>query len=240
MEKEQDGKFHIFDIALSRSNDTVLTSVYRKPSASDRYLHFASAQAWHEKTAAIHSLTLRALKYCSTPQLLDKELKHITEVFLDNGYPLKSIQRIIALKSHSHSDQLDMDVHDDNHTTALDIDFSKTFYAPCHPLARPMFKELKESLGINVVYKRTQTLGDRLFKRRPRKDKWETTNVVYSVPCETHEHQYIGQTKRPLRVRLGEHEKSLEGDLSSIQPDTNNDKLHGIPYHFHKTGHSFL
>jgi len=65
MEREQDGKFHVFDIALIRSGNVVQTSVYRKPSASDRYLHFTSAQAWHEKTAAIHTLTQRALNYCS-------------------------------------------------------------------------------------------------------------------------------------------------------------------------------
>ena len=100
MEREQDGKFHVFDIALIWSGNVVQTSVYRKPSASDRYLHFTSAQAWHEKTAAIHTLTLRALNYCSTQQLLDAELKYITQVFLDNGFPLKSIQQIIEMKSH--------------------------------------------------------------------------------------------------------------------------------------------
>ena len=92
MEREQDGKFYVLDIALIQSGNVVQTSEYRKPSASDRYLHFTSAQAWHEKTAAIHTLTLRALNYCSTQQLLDKELKYITQVFLDNGFPLKSIQ----------------------------------------------------------------------------------------------------------------------------------------------------
>ena len=47
------------------------------------YQHFTSAQAWHEKTAVVHTLTLSlsAHNYCSTQQLLAKELKHITEAF---------------------------------------------------------------------------------------------------------------------------------------------------------------
>ena len=101
-----------------------------------------------------------------------------------------------------------------------------------------MFRSLQKSFGINVVYKKTQTLGNLLFKRRPRKDKWETSHVVYSVPCEEPEHQYIGQTKRPLKVRVREHERSCEGDLTGIQPDENNDN--GIPFHHYTTGHAFL
>jgi len=238
MEREQDGKFHVFDIALIRSGNVVQTSVYRKPSASDRYLHFTSAQAWHEKTAAIHTLTLRALNYCSTQQLLDAELKYITQVFLDNGFPLKSIQRIIEMKSHDKEAKQSVDELDENHIENEQIDFSKSFYAPYHPRAKKMFRSLQKSFGINVVYKKTQTLGNLLFKRRPRKDKWETSHVVYSVPCEEPEHQYIGQTKRPLKVRVREHERSCEGDLTGIQPDENNDN--GIPFHHYTTGHTFL
>ena len=103
MEKEgNDGRFNIFDIQLTRNGDRVDTSVYRKPSASDRYLHFSSAQAWHEKAAAIHTLTLRALNYCSMKELHDLAISCIKQVFLDNRYPMPAIQSIIDMKSHSH------------------------------------------------------------------------------------------------------------------------------------------
>ena len=86
MEKEaNDGRFNIFDIQLIRIGDKVETTVYRKPLASDRYLHFTSEQAWHEKAAAIHTLTLRAQNYCSTIELLQQELEHITQVFWTTG-----------------------------------------------------------------------------------------------------------------------------------------------------------
>ena len=54
-----------------------------------------------QKAAAIHTLTLRAQNYCSNAELLQQELEHITQVFLDNGYPLSTIQRIMHMKSHS-------------------------------------------------------------------------------------------------------------------------------------------
>jgi hypothetical protein len=82
----------MFDTAMTRTDDYINISVYRKPSASDRYLYYTSAQAWHEKAAAIHSLTLTAINYCSTPTLLSQELEYITQVLLDNGYPLEAVQ----------------------------------------------------------------------------------------------------------------------------------------------------
>ena len=67
IEKEKEGKFHVFDLQLIQMGTKVDTTVHRKPSASYRYLHYKymSAQAWHEKTTAIHLLTLYALNYCS-------------------------------------------------------------------------------------------------------------------------------------------------------------------------------
>jgi hypothetical protein len=90
--------FNIFDIKIIRDHHHIQTTVYRKPTASDRYLHFTSAQAWREKTAAIHSLTHRALKYCSTPDLLQAELDHLRSTFQQNGFPLETINKIIEMK----------------------------------------------------------------------------------------------------------------------------------------------
>ena len=76
------------------------------------------------------------------------------------------------------------------------------------------------------------------FKRRPPPPLWELKNSVYSVPCtQDPNHQYIGQTKRKLRVRIMEHQKSCLTDLSNIQPDSNFDN--GIPFYLASTGHSF-
>ena len=95
MEKEgNDGRFNIIDIQLIRNGDRVDTSVYRKPSASDRYLHFSSAQAWHEKAAAIHThfeSYESVLQHYIPNELLDLEISYIKQVFLENGYSLPAI-----------------------------------------------------------------------------------------------------------------------------------------------------
>ena len=57
-EIEVDGKLPIFDILIMRNDTGFSTTVYRKPSASNRYIHYTSAQASKEKLGA-----LRTLKY---------------------------------------------------------------------------------------------------------------------------------------------------------------------------------
>ena len=117
-------------------------------------------------------------------------------------------------------------------------DFSKAFYAPYHPHARKMFQKLKRKFGMTCIYQKTATLGNFLFKRRPSPQLWEVKNSVYSIPrAHDPNHQYIGQSKRRLGVRILEHPNSCLTDLSNIQPDDKFDN--GIPFHLATTGHSF-
>ena len=64
------------------------------------------------------------------------------------------------------------------------IDYARSFYAPYHPHARKLFCDLKKKFNINSVFKKTTTLGNILFKRRPKKDLWNSTHIVYAVPCQ--------------------------------------------------------
>ena len=62
-EKEKHGRLPIFDIQLIRKEEVISTTVYRKSSASDRYIHYTSWQAWKEKAGAILTLKNRAYTY---------------------------------------------------------------------------------------------------------------------------------------------------------------------------------
>ena len=139
----------------------------------------------------------------------------------------------------SHENDAGLEDPDDKTNTQEDgdADYSKVFFAPYHPHARKMFKVLKKSFNINCVHKKTTTLGNLLFKRRPKPDIWGTTHVVYSIPTNDQKLQYIGHTKRKLRKRVQEHENSCKGDLSNFQPNDVQDS--GIPFHYASTGENF-
>ena len=55
-ETEEDGKIAIFDIQIIQTEQGYDTTVYRKKSASDRYIHYTSSQVWKEKASAIRTL----------------------------------------------------------------------------------------------------------------------------------------------------------------------------------------
>lgn len=78
------------------------------------------------------------------------------------------------------------------------IDYQKAFHTPHHPLAKRLFRKLKNVLNIPVVYKQTTTLGDMLMKRRPPPDFWKKMGAICSIPCENPGHRYIGQTQSSL------------------------------------------
>ncbi|CAN0028812.1 unnamed protein product, partial [Heterosigma akashiwo] len=63
------------------------TTVYRKPTHSDRYLHWTSNHPVNDKLSGIRTLVYRANHYCSTVSLKMAELAHLRKTFADNGYP---------------------------------------------------------------------------------------------------------------------------------------------------------
>ena len=56
-EVEKDNKIAIFDILILGTDSGHLAMVYQKPTVSDRYIHYTSAQAWKEIASAIHTHT---------------------------------------------------------------------------------------------------------------------------------------------------------------------------------------
>ena len=52
----KENKIAIFDILILRTYSGCTTTVYWKPAASDKYIHYTSAQAWKEKAPAIQTL----------------------------------------------------------------------------------------------------------------------------------------------------------------------------------------
>jgi hypothetical protein len=244
-EIEKDHKINFLDILITRTGEGNQTTVYRKESASDRYIHFSSAQAWQEKVAAMRTLKHRALTYCSTPKALEDELNHLHTVFLQNGFPNETIQKIL-FKEKPNTEKLAQEVEilnvetGDYEIQSKAKDFSLAFFAPFHPRANRMFKMLKNKFGIDTVYKKTKTLGSILkHTSRTPVDKFTKQNIVYKVPCQCLK-AYIGESKRKLGTRLKEHQAQCKqtDKTNKVKKDSYNDT--GIPLHHKKEKHEFL
>ena len=89
VEKEKDGSICFLDVEIHRQLETggVRTCVFRKPTATDRYLDFRSAHCDGVKFGLVSCLKERALKVCRGGEALDEEFGKLVRVFTKNGYP---------------------------------------------------------------------------------------------------------------------------------------------------------
>ena len=223
-ETEKNGKLAIFDIQIIRTEAGYATTVYRKPAASNRYIHYRSAQAWKEKATAIRTLKARAIEYCSDAELLANELAYLLEVFIQNGYPENTVWRMLYQENQAKDKDKE------------DINLDKSFFIPYHSRARRLIQILKEKFGIATIYKRTQTLGDIILKKGRQVKTEYKKNAVYKIPCAECPKKYVGQTSGTLKKRTAEHTRwcRKKHKKQLLQSSKKND---GIAYHHHYTGH---
>ena len=86
MEVEEENQLPFLDVLVRRNGDTLSTSVYRKKTHTDRYVHFRSHHHPQVKTCVVSCLTSRPDWLC-TGDGLTEELNHLSRVFQANGYP---------------------------------------------------------------------------------------------------------------------------------------------------------
>ena len=92
VEHESNGHLSFLDVNLKRRSDgTIETSVYRKPTWNGQYTHYLSFAPIQHKRSLIRTLFSRAYKICS-PETLQKELTLLEDTLTMNGYPLNFIR----------------------------------------------------------------------------------------------------------------------------------------------------
>ena len=90
MEEENAGSIPFLDVLVKRSGNQLTTSVYRKRTHTNRYLHFGSYHHPRVKVGIISCLRDRAERICNEKNI--KEEKNHLQVFEANGYPPGLVQ----------------------------------------------------------------------------------------------------------------------------------------------------
>ena len=71
---------------VGRNNNELRTTIYRKPTHTDRLLDESSYNPTSHKATTIKTLTRRAQLVCNTPDSLSDENKYLDRVFDKNNY----------------------------------------------------------------------------------------------------------------------------------------------------------
>ena len=88
----KDGLSFLDTLARPTPN-SIDSTVYRKPTHTDRYLDYNSNHPISAKLSVIHTLIHRAKQVCSSPEFLAKEKDHLHKVLQDNHYPTQFLTR---------------------------------------------------------------------------------------------------------------------------------------------------
>ena len=85
---ENEGSIPVLDTKCTpNSKHTIHTTVYRKPTHTERYLDWNSNHPISAKRPAIQTLMHRAKVVCSTPEPLAREMDYLNKVLHRNSYP---------------------------------------------------------------------------------------------------------------------------------------------------------
>ena len=196
VEHEQNNTLSFLDVRVEKSNDEIVTSIYRKPTFTGQYIVFDSYCSYLYKVNLVKNLVDRARRICSPSRLKD-ELGFLKSVFLKNGYPEELLNKL--LKSASKP-------------KVVIIGPSR---CPVY-LSLPWKGEASQTLCRTIKTLVTQTYFAAHFipvfttirAFTVRKDVLPShllSHLVYQFECRNCDSRYVGRTLQHLSARIKQH-----------------------------------
>ena len=191
MEQEKEGSLPFLDTLLTREKGGKVTiSIYRKPTHTDRYLHYSSHHPEYVKRGMATCLFHRA-RTIAVGDNIQKEEQHLRMVLRANDYPEHVIQAAAKPKK--------------KRTTTTE---EQPKYTICLPYIAGIGEDLRRvcrKYNIRTVFTTMCTIRRKLTNVKDADPSLKRSRVVYSIPCSCGL-KYIGETKRNLETRLKEHQ----------------------------------
>ena len=198
IEHPKDGLLPYLDVLL---HPDLSTSVYRKPTHTNLYLKYNSSTPASTRRSVIQSLTRRAYNICS-PQHLEEELDTVYNICLCNGFPPYEISTLMS----TVRDRL---LHPKPSKSRPPSSFVHRVVLPYHPDLSSRLKRTLNRYNIDVTFSSSSTLRNILTQTKSSPPSDSTPNSIYSIPCRDCPSFYVGQTKRPVKTRIKEHESNF-------------------------------
>ena len=117
-EPDHDGSLPFLDTKVTPGpNNTPNTTVYRKPTHTDQYLHWDSYHSITAKHSVYNTLAHRAKVFFSNQPALNKELEHIRLALHCCHFPTWAINKLQQNFHHRHYNTNETTMADNQNTT---------------------------------------------------------------------------------------------------------------------------
>ena len=196
-EIEENGKIPFLDCLVTRNNNDnkLSTTVYRKPTHTDRLLDQSSYNPTSHKATTIQTLTRRAQLVCDSPDRLADENNYLDNVFNKNNYNKDFFRRNTYKNTEPNVTN-----NDATPVTTVTIPYVR---GTSETIAR-----ILQPYNIRVAHKPITTLRQLLTKVKDKDEPNRRQGEVYKIKCCDCQATYIGETGRNLNVRLIEHKRA--------------------------------
>jgi len=214
---------NFLDLTIIRREGRLIFNWYRKPTCSGRFLNFHSHHPFLHKKGTIISLVDRVI-LLSHPEFHKDNFNFIINTLIDNGYPLNLIfsviKRRLYCKFQTH-DLLKRTVSGNSPDNTTQPFFTIPYVSFLAKRFKQYFKNISFcKLSFSCLNKLNKFI-------KVHKDSLSTSfrsNVVYKVQCSDCDASYVGQTKRLLKDRIGEHRNHIRRNSGQISVITNHRK----------------
>ena len=191
-------------------DNTFNTTVYRKPTHTDQYLHWDSNHHITAKQSVYNTLAHRAKTVSSTWENLEKELTHIKTALHHCQFPSWALNQWEHKFNQPQPPAAPANSNNNNNNSSNSNKYKATIVVPYINKTAEKFKRLCKSRGIQVHFKGTNALRTALGNPKDKDPKTNQTDIIYKYQCP-HIHctsSYIGESGRSLGERVKEHFKA--------------------------------
>ena len=199
MEEEANGKLAFLDVCVIKDREVLKTVVFRKKTHTGQYLNFESNHQKSVKEGVAYSLFDRAKSLCSHNDGKLEEIKKVEHDLAKNGYPRSIINKCKKDREKTVESEIQTEKF-----TNMSI--------PYVPGLSEKIRRVGRKYKIRTAFKTQNTLRQSLVKTRPKNGTQDSKNCIYSIKCSC-SREYIGETKRPLNVRINEHKQNTRQGL---------------------------
>ena len=172
-----------------------MTTVYRKPTHTDLYLHWDTYHHLSAKYSVINTLRHRAKTVCTTKQLLEKEEDHLYNALRRCEYPLWAWNRTNIKKKQKNNNQGTSNTK----KSYIVVPYMKGLGETCKNICR--------RYGVEVYFRGGSTIRDLLVHPKDKDTILKKSGVIYKYSCGRVDcgEEYIGESGRTFGERYREH-----------------------------------
>ena len=204
VEKEINNKLAFLDMLITRNNNSLTSSIYRKPTFTGLGTSYFSHIPFIFKINNIKSLVFRAYHLSSSYHDFQSEIEFLTKFFRTNGYPIKIVQNCINKFLNNIFIKQPIVSTVPKHIVYISLPF-------LGPPSQQIVKYLKKILPFYYPYidfkfslKNFKQIKS-FFRYKDLLPDVLRSNIIYKYTCDACQGIYIGSTSKQSKIRFTQH-----------------------------------